>query len=230
MSDSTGRISPEYLKTQKEMHIGLHRNMQYGSIAHILYPIIENFIVRINPKTIFDYGCGKQYLKKPIEKMGIEYTGYDPAIKKYSTFDLSKKHDLVICIDVMEHVEVEYQDIVLNDISKLASAFVVFTISPTPAKKVLSDGRNAHICQAGPSYWLPKICKYFEPIQMANCVEGVSGFYVICSAKKKTPKINQMGTHWDGDMTNTRKLLKDAGLQNRLETLLSDSNQILKEN
>ena len=44
------------------------------------------------------------------------------------------------------------------------SSIVLLTISPAEAKKVLSDGRNAHICQAGPSYWLPKICKYFEPI------------------------------------------------------------------
>ena len=228
MKLSDERISSEYLKTQEEMHIGLHKNMQYGSIAHTIFPrVIEPMVLDFGSKSVFDYGCGKQYLKEPLEKMGVEYTGYDPAIKKYSTLDLSKKHDMVICVDVMEHVEEEYHDIVLEDISKLAGKFVLFTICPIEAKKVLSDGRNAHICIAGPSYWLPKICKYFEPIQVANCIDGIAGFYVMCRTKKMTPIINQMGTTWDGSFEQTSNGLRKAGLGNRNIPL---GDKVLKSN
>ena len=213
MSDSTERISSEYLKTQQEMHTGLHKTMQYGSIAHtifsrLIYPIVRE----TKTKSVFDYGCGKQFLKDPLEKMGVEYAGYDPAIKKYSTLDFSKKYDMVICVDVMEHVEEQYHDIVLSDIAKLSKKYVLLTICPTEAKKVLSDGRNAHICQAGPSYWLPKICKYYEPVQVANIVEGLGGFYVMCRRKKQTPKINQIGTTWDGSFDETARKLESIGV------------------
>lgn len=231
MKPSEERISPEYLKTQEEMHIGLHKTMQYGSIAHTIFPrVVEPMVRSSKSKSVFDYGCGKQYLKEPLEKMGVEYTGYDPAIKKYSTLDLSKKHDMVICVDVMEHVEEEYHDIVLEDISKLAGKFVLFTICPIEAKKVLSDGRNAHICIAGPSYWLEKICKYFEPVQLANCVEGLAGFYIMCRSKKKVPIINQIGTKWDGSFENTAEKILRSGNTAEYMRKLGNPEKILKSN
>ena len=231
MKPSEERISPEYLKTQEEMHVGLHKTMQYGSIAHTIFPrVVEPMVRSSKSKSVFDYGCGKQYLKEPLEQMGVEYTGYDPAIKKYSTLDLSKKHDMVICVDVMEHVEEEYHDIVLEDISKLAKKFVLFTICPIEAKKVLSDGRNAHICIAGPSYWLEKICKYFEPVQVANCFEGLAGFYVMCRSKKKIPIINQIGTTWNGSFEGTAKRIMDNGNTAEYMNKINDPEKILKSN
>lgn len=231
MKLSDKRISPEYLKTQEEMHIGLHKNMQYGSMAHTFFPsVIEPMVRTTKSKSVFDYGCGKQYLKELLKNMGVEYAGYDPAVKKYSTLDLSKKYDMVVCVDVMEHVEEKYHDVVLEDISKLTKKHVLLTISPVEAKKVLSDGRNAHICIAGPSYWLPKICKYFEPVQMANCIEGVSGFYVLCRRKKQTPIINKIGTNWDGSFKENTEALKKLGVTKEHMMKLSDPEKILKSN
>ena len=231
MKLSDERISPEYLKTQEEMHVGLHKTMQYGSIAHTIFPrVVEPMVRSTKSKSVFDYGCGKQYLKKPLEQMGVEYTGYDPAIKKYSTLDLSKKHDMVICVDVMEHVEEKFHNIVLEDISKLAKKYVLLTICPVEAKKVLSDGRNAHICIGGPSYWLPKICKYFEPVQVANCFEGLAGFYVMCRRKKQTPVIDQIGTTWDGSFTDTTKRIMNNGNTAEYMEKIHDPEKILKSN
>lgn len=228
MSDSIERISPEYLKTQEEMHIGLHRTMQYGTIAHVIFPLLKTLINKTKSKSIFDYGCGKQYLKDPIEKMGITYEGYDPAIKKYSNLDISKKYDTVLCIDVMEHVEVEYQHTVMQDIAALSSKFVIFTITPAEAKKVLSDGRNAHICIAGPSYWLNLICQYFEPLQFANIIEDSAGFFVFCRRKKKTTIINKMGTNWDGSFEKSKKI-SEKYFKGRAKTL-NQPDKILKSN
>lgn len=231
MKPSEERISPEYLKIQEEMHIGLHKTMQYGSIATTIFPrLVKPMVRETGSKSVFDYGCGKQFLKEPLEKMGVEYAGYDPAVKKYSTLDLSRKYDMVICIDVMEHVEEEYHDIVLEDISNLAQEFVLITICPIEAKKVLSDGRNAHICIAGPSYWLPKICKYFEPLQVANIMDGLAGFYVMCRRKKQTPVINKMGTKWDGSFEKTTKRLIKSGVTKKQMQSLLDPNKVLKKN
>ena len=226
MSDSIERISPEYLKTQEEMHTGFHKGMQYGSISYVLWDIlIKPIVEKTNAKSVFDYGCGKQYLREYFEDMGIEYTGYDPAIEKYSTLDLSKQYDLVISIDVMEHVEVEYQETILEDMAKLSKGFHSNNNFSMLGKKVLSDGRNAHICQAGPSYWLPKICKYSEPIHLANCLEDIPGFYVL-SRKKKKPIINQMGTTWNGSFEETNSRAKKNWCSDKDTLPTDDTSQL----
>lgn len=101
--------------------------------------------------TMLDYGCGKQTLKPHFP----EIVGYDPCI---SGLDLAPASaDLVVCTDVMEHVEPELIDNVLDHIERLADVGVFFVIHTGPAVKTLADGRNAHLTQEGTNFWLPKL-------------------------------------------------------------------------
>jgi len=48
-----------------------------------------------------------------------------------------------------------------------------------PAVKFLQDGRNAHLIQKPTSWWLPKIAKHFEVIQLQVHQIMGKGFWII---------------------------------------------------
>ena len=68
---------------------------------------------------------------------------------------------MVICTDVVEHVETECTFAVLDHIASLTKRVAGFSISLVPAVKVLSDGRNAHINLRAQEFWLRELNKRF---------------------------------------------------------------------
>jgi hypothetical protein len=101
-------------------------------------------------RTILDYGCGKQTLQLALPNLKI--TGYDPAIPELSA--LPESHDLVVCTDVLEHIEPAYLRNVLNDLVRVVNTVGLVVVSTRPAEKVLDDGRNAHLIQQSPADWI----------------------------------------------------------------------------
>ena len=169
------KISDQYLEQQKK----LHENEKYGiaSLGHA--QSIKNLMVEGNFKTLSDYGAGKKNLHKGLIQLGLadfEYYPYDPVFPEYG---LPKKAELVCCIDVMEHVEEDFLDDILNEICALTLRYCYFSIATVPAKKVLSDGRNAHIIQKPSRWWLLKLCKLFNIEFLKNTK---SGFIVLCKS------------------------------------------------
>ena len=84
------------------------------------------------------------------------------------------------CIDVLEHVEEDFLDNILDDLKKITKKFGFFTIHSGPAVKVLEDGRNAHLIQKPPSWWLPKMCDRFE----IKHVQEIPGGFVLVTKLK----------------------------------------------
>lgn len=174
-------ISEEYRKEQQL----LHENPAYGVASTKFAPVVADIIKQTSPKTITDYGAGKQRLKESLDGLsvtGYKYQPYDPAFPDYGD---AKPADLVCCIDVLEHIEPELLDNVLKDLSRIVKGLGFFTIHMGPAGKVLSDGRNAHLNQKPTSWWLPKLCNYFEINNMQLHKVFGKGFMVIVSPKQK---------------------------------------------
>ena len=143
----------------------------------MLYKIIED--AKLN--SISDYGAGKKNLQKTLIELGLknfEYYPYDPVFPQYGS---PKEADLVCCIDVLEHVEEDFLDNILNDLKKITKKFGFFTIHSGPAKKKLEDGRNAHLIQKPPSWWLPKMCTRFE---IKHLQEVPGGFILVTKFKQ----------------------------------------------
>jgi hypothetical protein len=69
---------------------------------------------------------------------------------------------MVVCTDVLEHIEPENVDDVLDDLQALTRRVGFFVIATRPAKKILEDGRNAHLIQHGLDWWLPKLWTRFH--------------------------------------------------------------------
>ena len=72
--------------------------------------------------------------------------------------------EVSFAIDNEETYEFESEclDAVLDHLAELTEQVGFFTIHTGPAGKVLPDGRNAHLIQQPPEWWLPKIQERFE--------------------------------------------------------------------
>ena len=120
-------------------------------------------------------------LQKTLNNLGLnnfQYYPYDPAFPEYGP---PKEADLVCCIDVLEHIEEIFLDNVLNDLKKITKKLGFFTIHTGPAVKILEDGRNAHLIQKPPSWWLPKMCSKFE---IKHLQEIPNGFILLTKFKE----------------------------------------------
>lgn len=155
-------ISPTLQKNNelyRQFH-DTHKNHFSGDGLKPFIPDIGFLIKNSNIKTVIEYGCGKAFpwkdynLKKMwrLEKVSF----YDPGVEEYS-IPLSSPSDLVICIDVMEHIDPECVDEVLDNIDKLSNKAIFFSISTRLATKKLPDGRNAHLTVQPSDWWQQKI-------------------------------------------------------------------------
>lgn len=110
---------------------------------------------------VLDYGCGRnQSLTRTLKpNRKIEYQGYDPGVPEMS--EEPKPSQLVVCIDVLEHIEPDCLDDVLDHLESLTEVCLFATVHTGPAGKVLPDGRNAHLIQRPSDWWLPKFTERF---------------------------------------------------------------------
>jgi 2-polyprenyl-3-methyl-5-hydroxy-6-metoxy-1,4-benzoquinol methylase len=141
-------------ESYKELNRQLHEtNPNYGVSGSKWRDFARN-LSDWGRKPILDYGCGKQTLAK---SLGPAYhvTGYDPCIPGLDT--TPEPHPIVICGDVMEHVEPEYIEPVLKQIRELTKEKAFFVIALGPSQKTLADGRNSHISQHDADWWRGKL-------------------------------------------------------------------------
>jgi hypothetical protein len=168
-------ISEDYRKQQE----ALHENPNYGVASVQFAPMVTKIINQAQVEELLDYGCGKCRLFqsiKPDHKMRLQ--AYDPARPEYAAEPSPMQ--MVTCIDVLEHIEPELLDNVLDHLQALTLEIGFFTVHTGPAVKVLPDGRNAHLIQQPPAWWLPKILDRFE-LQTFQKMEN--GFMVVVTAK-----------------------------------------------
>ena len=146
-------ISDQQLALNKELHqlnpaFG-NRNQASGMAAQLPLAVHRMHEMGLC-SSVLDYGTGKGMLVERLRSElpeNISVDGYDPAVKKWSTKSNSS-YDILLCLDVLEHVEVNTIDSVIEDISSMTRHFCYIVIDLQPAVKKLSNGRNAHILLA----------------------------------------------------------------------------------
>jgi hypothetical protein len=69
---------------------------------------------------------------------------------------------------------------VIADLASITRKLGFISIATGPAIKVLADGRNAHLIQKPSSWWLPKLCEYFEIVHLQR---DQHGFWVLVNPK-----------------------------------------------
>jgi len=170
-------ISESYRRMQK----ALHENPDYGTASVEFAPIVADYIQSHAIRELLDYGAGKGRLGQELRKrihapLAIHH--YEPSSAQWS--GAPAPSELVACIDVLEHIEPELLDNVLDDLKRVTRRYGIFTIATGAARKVLPDGRNAHLIQQPPAWWLPKLMDRFELVRFNRFPRG---FLVVVEAR-----------------------------------------------
>lgn|GEM_PF-1189977 len=141
--------SPAYRKQLQAKH----KAMNWGADGHSHAPEVRALIERLAPETILDYGCGRGTLAKALHPVRVHE--YDPGIPGKD--GLPKPGDLLVCTDVLEHIEPEKLDGVLRHLHHLTGKAAYLVIALSPAREKLPDGRNAHLIVKPAEWWLAKL-------------------------------------------------------------------------
>ena len=147
---------------------------------------VKELVELVQAKSILDYGCGKGTLADDLE---FPIWEYDPAIPGKDRD--ARPADLVICTDVLEHVEPECLPAVLQDLKRVTKKVAYFEIRLTKAKRVLLDGRNAHLLQETPEWWCEQINKVLVVIRAftLNLDEKSTDLYLWAGAQTEEAKV-----------------------------------------
>jgi len=150
--------TPEYREVLKATHEKYKDGKRpWGSSAWRFIPQILKFYAEIDGNTLLDYGCGARTLQLQLKKLDPpkRVMNYDPGLPGME--QMPKPCDLVVCTEVLEHVEPAKLINVLSHINSLALKGVFLTITCSEAGEILTDGRNAHLIVESPGWWLQKL-------------------------------------------------------------------------
>ena len=140
-------------------------------------PVVSQIIDKLEIDSLLDYGCGRNLslFKALNAERPFKYQAYDIGVPEYS--DSPVPSQMVACCDVLEHIEPDCLEDVLDHLQELTEDVAFLSVCSAPAKKILSDGRNAHLIQQPMQWWLPKIWDRFK-IQSLQVLTDTE-FYVI---------------------------------------------------
>jgi len=143
-------ITDEYRKQNAALH---ESNPNFGVSGKAWAPKVRE-LAAWGRKAVLDFGCGKATLA---HRLGPAYqvTDYDPCIEGLDA--TPTPHPVVVCGDVLEHVEPECFDDVLAELRRVTQEVGLFVVHLTAAKKTLPDGRNAHLIQQPTDWWAARI-------------------------------------------------------------------------
>lgn len=136
--------------------VGLHESRTWGADGAKHADAVLELFEAYQPKTTLDYGCGENKLAEALKDV-FRISGYDPGIPDRAK--MPKPCDMLICTDVLEHVEPSKLDAVLDHIWRLTGRVAYFVIDVKPANAVLPDGRNAHLSLHAPEWWVGRLTR-----------------------------------------------------------------------
>jgi hypothetical protein len=197
-------ISDEYIRLNRELH---RRLDAYGTSAPRWTDAVRRVQQLTGAANVLDYGCGKALLSKQLGGQ-IDVINYDPAVERYAA--RPEPADLVVCIDVLEHIEPHLLDAVVSDIRDLCRKAVFAVVSTRPAAKTLADGRNAHLIQQKPDWWDRRLSRHFEWVHRLGHSESTDEAVFVMSKHREGGSFSDNSFDAVGELTREVQRIFDA--------------------
>lgn len=147
-------ITPAYLSQQQQLHA---QRPDYGTSSHKYIEHVATLCKQTGTRDVLDYGCGKSMLQKGLP---FPIQNYDPALEEFTRRPIPA--DIVVCTDVLEHIEPDCLKAVMDDLAGLTRKLLFVNVACRPASKTLPDGRNAHLLVETPNWWLTWFLPRFD--------------------------------------------------------------------
>lgn len=138
-------ISPSY----RDLLLRKHGRGKWGADGAKHVDNAKAFYAELQGETILDYGCGEMKFAEAMKPLRV--SGFDPGIPGRE--GMPKPCDLVVCTDVLEHVELEKLNNVLGHMRSICLKGAYLVIATRQAKALLHDGRNAHLIIRDAYWW-----------------------------------------------------------------------------
>jgi Methyltransferase domain len=148
--------NPELIEQYRQ----IHASRVYGDTSIKNLRFIRADIRLLKPRSVLDYGCGQSRL---LDELDLGYPArllrYDPAIPAWAQKP-DERVDLLINIDVLEHIEEADLDKVMAEMASLCRDALII-VDTKPAAAILPDGRNAHATIRPHAWWRERVARHF---------------------------------------------------------------------
>lgn len=159
---SVQTITDDYARLNRELH---ESPTSYGQQGWRHLEKVLLLREDTDSTTILDYGCGKGTLKDSLGSPDWCFE-YDPAVAGKDV--QPEAADLLVCTDVLEHVEPDLLGNVLDHIVRLTGKAAYLVIATRPSVKLLPDGTSPHKIVETPKWWEAKLAEKFYILDFAN--------------------------------------------------------------
>lgn len=147
-------FTPEHIELQRDLHARYNygKGVDVAECAMLVRGLAEY------GSTVLDYGCGQGHFKRVL---GIRYDvrEYDPAIPGKD--DRPESADVVVCADVLEHVEPAFIDNLFSDLRNLTRTIAIMVIATRPSQKIMANGEQSHTVVMPAEWWRERIERRF---------------------------------------------------------------------
>lgn len=150
-----------------ELYFATHKVLE---VKHFL--MMQQWTEKFKPKSILDLGCGMgmygfvagmmkiPYIGIELSKYAVEQNPYSVNIKQGDITKKQKEYgDLVLAIDVLEHIDYKDLDETLKLISKYGNHYL-FSVPYLGDPNLDKD--PTHIIKETKEWWIEKLSKYFK--------------------------------------------------------------------
>jgi hypothetical protein len=168
-------FSPAHIENQKKIHEDCPA---YGHTSLVFAPMVSELVNSNQVNALLDYGSGLGKLGENLElDSELAISLYDPAFPDIAS--PPEPTEMVVCVDVMDNVEVDSIDAVLDDLQRVTERLGFFAINTETADR---QELNIEASQSlyPVEWWLPKILDRFELHYFSRINYG---FVVVVKAK-----------------------------------------------